>query len=482
MAELSGLPVPTMDWGATDPIQAMKQFKALCTLMFKGPLKEKSEQEKVAYLQIWSGAEGIELVSTWSLSNTDQNKLETYWEKFEAYVAPKSNFRIARFKLRALKQQNDESIDSFVKRIRILAAECKFSNSNEQIVDTLIFGTCSRTIQSKLIQKDNSLTLDQALDIARTEEATQLQISDMTNTTVHALTNHRPNRSTSKPCLYCGTQHPPVRSSCPASGTTCSKCGKRNHWAIVCRSLPQPNPNNSNFKSQQTPGRRHRVHTLQAEDMIDTASISAGEPLIPHDVPKRPWHKLGIDLFYLRNENYLLLADYGSKFPIVKKLKTTSSREVINRLKEIFSEHGIPETLISDNGPQFSAAEFKEFAQEYGFDHTTSSPLYPQSNGFIERCVQTVKNIMKKCHDSRSDINMALLCLRTTPVSHDIPAPCMVLNNRLYKTNIPTASQTTHINWNPDSLESRQERQKSYHDKGAKDLSLLVPDQPVGNS
>jgi len=207
---------------------------------------------------------------------------------------------------------------------------------------------------------------------------------------------------------------------------------------------------------------------------------NAKEPLIPHDVPKRPWHKLGIDLFYLRNENYLLLADYGSKFPIVKKLKTTSSREVINRLKEIFSEHGIPETLISDNGPQFSAAEFKEFAQEYGFDHTTSSPLYPQSNGFIERCVQTVKNIMKKCHDSRSDINMALLCLRTTPVSHNIPAPCMVLNNRLYKTNIPTASQTTHINWNPDSLESRQERQKSYHDKGAKDLSLLVPDQPVG--
>jgi len=58
MAELSGLPVPTMDWGATDPIQAMKQFKALCTLMFKGPLKEKSEQEKVAYLQIWSGQKG----------------------------------------------------------------------------------------------------------------------------------------------------------------------------------------------------------------------------------------------------------------------------------------------------------------------------------------------------------------------------------------------------------------------------------------
>ena len=43
------------------------------------------------------------------------------------------------------------------------------------------------------------------------------------------------------------------------------------------------------------------------------------EPLIPHDIPKRPWHKLGVDLFHFSNNNYLLLADYGSKFPIPKE-------------------------------------------------------------------------------------------------------------------------------------------------------------------
>ena len=78
------------------------------------------------------------------------------------------------------------------------------------------------------------------------------------------------------------------------------------------------------------------------------------EPLIPHDVPNRPWHKLGVDLFHFINNNYLLLADYGSKFPILRKLNSTTSAAIIEHMKMIFSEHGIPEILMSDNGPQFS--------------------------------------------------------------------------------------------------------------------------------
>ena len=207
-------------------------------------------------------------------------------------------------------------------------------------------------------------------------------------------------------------------------------------------------------------------------------SSNTKETLIPHDVPRRPWYKLGADLFHLDNDTYLLLADYGSKFPIVRKLPNTTSKSVINNLKVIFSEQGIPEILISDNGPQFAAAEFKDFAQEYGFQHITSSPLYPQSNGFIERNVQTIKNIIKKCHQSKTDIHMALLCLRATPISSDIPAPCVALNNRMFKTNLPMCSSITP-HWKPDSLQQRQNNQKQYHDQGARDLQPLVPDQPV---
>ncbi len=1220
MAELTGLPTPRMDWQAQDPIQAFKKFKALCELMFTGPLKGLDEEIKVKYLQIWSGEEGIELVSTWHITAAEAKKLDTYWTKFKEYLSPKSNFRLSRFKLRSLKQGSNEPVDSFVKKIRILVKECRYNNEEDHMIDALIFGTNSQYVQSKLLQKDEKLKLDEALDVARTAEATQQQLSDITAATplqAHAMSTHtrRAPPKPLKPCNKCGREHArKPHTACPAHGTKCTACGKLNHWASLCRSSKQPQSNTNaytNDKQKPRPQQR-RVHTvnttsatympeietdepvvdtlyfdaleekgktskqplislkvassqvsklikckvdtgadgnvlpialykemfpnesrdnLQASDITieaygghkvkhygncklqilhdnavmtdsfhvaqadgpiiigcplaealelvtinfvhnidskpvehfeefkdcfegigcfpgeyritvnpdvppvvhpprrvpvalqdklkkeldtlvsqqiiapvtkptdwvnsivcvtkpngsirmcldpkdlntaikrphyvtptlenilpklkdakfftildarsgywniklstessyyttfntphgryrflrlpfglncaqdifqrkvdetfgdlpgvtgiaddivifgtesdgsdhdenllrvlkraretgirfnpektklkrtsipffgniisaagltpDPAKIAAiqamkppadqkelqtflglatylsrftpklselsaplrelcrkdvifswekghqeafntlksvlvsppvlryfdnakpvtiqvdaslkglgaallqdngpieyaskslsdaetrysnieremlgvlfglerfhyyaygrpvtvetdhkpleaifkkhldkapprisrmllriqkydvtityvpgkdisladalsrinprpgkeikdlnisvheihahlnvspmrlqkvreetatdrtlqtlirtitrgwpdkrsqclpdlidywnyrdelsvedgivlkgtrifvpqslqqealqqlhyahqgaekckmrargsifwanmnhdidnmvksctacqahssanqKEPLIPHDVPKRPWIKLGCDLFYFENNTYLLLADYGSKFPIVRKLSSTSSRAVIDHLKLIFSEHGIPETLISDNGPQYSSDEFKTFANQFGFEHITSSPLYPQSNGFIERMVQTVKNIMKKCSETHSDLSMALLCLRTTPVSNDIPSPCVLLNNRMYKTNIPSLPTARKIAWDSDintALQKRQDIQKHYHDRSAKELVPLVPDQPV---
>ncbi|KAK3741169.1 hypothetical protein QZH41_002994 [Actinostola sp. cb2023] len=79
--------------------------------------------------------------------------------------------------------------------------------------------------------------------------------------------------------------------------------------------------------------------------------------------------------------------DYYSKFPVVRKLNTTTSTAVINHLKSIFAEYGIPETLVTDNGPQYHSKEFQTFCSTWGIEHTTSSPLFPQSNGFSERMI-----------------------------------------------------------------------------------------------
>ena len=62
-------------------------------------------------------------------------------------------------------------------------------------------------------------------------------------------------------------------------------------------------------------------------------------------------------------------------------------------MKIFFSRLGIPETLRSDNGPQYTGLVFKEFSKEWNFKHVTSSPEYPKSNGFIERHIQIVKNL-----------------------------------------------------------------------------------------
>ena len=78
----------------------------------------------------------------------------------------------------------------------------------------------------------------------------------------------------------------------------------------------------------------------------------------------------------------------------MKKINSSSSKTVINALKENFSRFGIPVILKRDNGPANSSMEFKDFAKNYGFEHVTSSPRYSQSMGFIEKNVQICKNLL----------------------------------------------------------------------------------------
>jgi len=117
---------------------------------------------------------------------------------------------------------------------------------------------------------------------------------------------------------------------------------------------------------------------------------------------------------------------------------------VIKHLKEIFDEYGIPECFVSDNGPQYSSEEFKQFATNYGFEHVTSSPMYPRSNGFAERMVQTVKQLFTKARESGQDPHLTMLCLRTTPIDHYTPSPCEILNGRKYRSNLPIQGRKRH--------------------------------------
>jgi len=242
MAELTGLPVPSMDWEAADLPRALHKFKSLSELIFTGPLVDKDEHIKVKYLLIWSGEEGIDLVSTWQLTADDAKKLETYWTRFEQYASPKSNFRLSRYKLRDVKQGPTESVDQFIKRIRMLANDCKFQDYNDQIIDALIFGTNSDGVKAKLIKKDDNLTIDQTLEIARLEEITRRQVADMSSdhtTQVHAVQmknkvpshvkchrgqgqGHRNSSgitqsSFNNKCGNCGRSHAPTpKEICPA--------------------------------------------------------------------------------------------------------------------------------------------------------------------------------------------------------------------------------------------------------------------------
>lgn len=107
-------------------------------------------------------------------------------------------------------------------------------------------------------------------------------------------------------------------------------------------------------------------------------------------------------------------------------------------LKKIFSRHGIPKTLMSDNGPNFNSENFKEFTKTWYFQHITSSPRYPKSNGQVERAIQTIKNIIRKSNTEGTDLEMCLLQYRNTPITYNLPSPAQILYSRRLNSIIPT--------------------------------------------
>lgn len=101
------------------------------------------------------------------------------------------------------------------------------------------------------------------------------------------------------------------------------------------------------------------------------------QPLIPSPLPELPWQKVATDLFEWKQHTYLLIVDYYSRYIEIARLKSTNADEVITHTKSIFARHGIPEVVLSDNGPQFASAAYRQFAENFQFEHITSSPYYP---------------------------------------------------------------------------------------------------------
>jgi len=154
------------------------------------------------------------------------------------------------------------------------------------------------------------------------------------------------------------------------------------------------------------------------------------EPLITSQFPELPWQKLGTDLFTWKGSNYLLMIDYFSRYIEIAKLNSTTSASVINHLSSIFSRHGIPQILFSDNGPQYKSIEFSTFIKTYGFKHFTSSPRYPQANGEAERAVRTIKQLLS----TSSDPYLALLAYRSSPLQNGYSPSELLMGRKLRTT------------------------------------------------
>ena len=162
------------------------------------------------------------------------------------------------------------------------------------------------------------------------------------------------------------------------------------------------------------------------------------EPIIHHPIPNQTWIKIAADLFCLHRHYYLLIINYYSKFIVIETLKNLPSSTILNKYKKTFSQFGTPKELVTDNGPEFSSHYFKSFSKTWDFEHRTSSPNFDQSNGLVERSIQTVKRTLKNAKLANEDHYLSILFLNSQPDENGL-SPAHKLFNCPIRTNLPSA-------------------------------------------
>lgn len=172
-------------------------------------------------------------------------------------------------------------------------------------------------------------------------------------------------------------------------------------------------------------------------------------------VAEKPWSRVHIDFAGpFQGKTFLVLIDSYSKWLEAEMVNSMNSSTVITILRKIFVAQGLPDTVVSDNGRAFSSEEFNTFLEKNGIKHLYSPPYHPQTNGQIERAIQSFKNKIKKM----LNVNLSwherlckvLYYLRTVPGSTN-KSPAEMLNGRRFR----TAVSVLH----PDSAPSRSEVQ-----------------------
>ena len=163
-------------------------------------------------------------------------------------------------------------------------------------------------------------------------------------------------------------------------------------------------------------------------------------PMQSHDLPDRPWSRVAADQFTLHGKEYIVLVDFYSDFLEVQKLEENTSSSVIEFFKEQFSRHGIPDTLATDNAPQFTSHEFHQFSVDWGFTHISSSPHHHRSNEKAESAVKIVKSLFRKALKDNKDPWLALLDQCNTPTEFLESSPAQRLMSRRTRTLLPTTS------------------------------------------
>jgi transposase InsO family protein len=255
-----------------------------------------SAKRKRALLLYYAGDEVYEVFAT--LPETGGEKdYDVARDKLTQYFDPKKNIEYEVYIFRREKQNAGESLDTFHTRLRQLAMTCAFENTDREIKTQIVQSCLSSRLRRRALRED--LTLPKLLEYGRALEVSETQASGIeesqrNHVSVNAVKSHqkknpwKPNAQKSKheskhksnkksaTCYNCGGSFPHRDKPCPAKGTTCAGCGKKNHFVTVCRSTKQ----SANFVTGENTDTRRSCADIhrQSDSSDDEYSFSAKQP------------------------------------------------------------------------------------------------------------------------------------------------------------------------------------------------------------
>ena len=206
--------------------------------------------------------------------------------------------------------------------------------------------------------------------------------------------------------------------------------------------------------------------------------------------PTDVWDIVNVDyLGPLPNGTYVfVIVDQKSKFPDIEFVSSTSAPILIKTLERIIATYGIPNTMVSDNGPPFKSYEIKRFMREHSIQHKRITPLWPQSNGEVERFMKPLMKIIRTAHIERknwkSEVYKFLFAYRNTPHATTQIPPAELVFNRKCRYTIPNngtqVDQNIHRHAENRIIESKKQA-KLYQDnrRNAKDQHIQPGDRVI---
>ena len=185
-------------------------------------------------------------------------------------------------------------------------------------------------------------------------------------------------------------------------------------------------------------------------------------PIHPWEWPAQPWSRLHLDFAGpFSGHMYLILVDAYSKWLTIEIMQTITAEKIIQKFCTVFTTHGIPHKIVTDNGPTFRSKQFKTFIMHNSIKHIFSAPYHPSSNSLAERAVQTVKKRLRQMQGSesiypRQTVKILIQIQDYTTRNHwtGIP-PCELLMYRKIRSRLDLVHPDTIVSKRVDHKQSQ---------------------------